>query len=985
MDTKGKRPLRELGDDDDHGPNSNKRKKVHFDEVTEVRKFSGESEEPDDAEEEDLELAPKRRKAVRLEGYDSDDDTPALAAGMGDDDDDLFGDDTKSSKKAKRKFESKSKKEVKFMQKEDIEGQEWENGEDDDEYDEGGVKIEPFNMDDELQNGAFDESGMYIRKKDEFEHHDKWLQGTTRDDIEKVGVGFAGLGMVAALISIFLQARLAHEKQVAQASEQDAKDRKAMSSLDITDLWKVLLMLLKPGENIIRALKRLGSNVPSSTVPAWKRKLEESKRKKEQMAVLANKTHKQAQSLRDDSHEIEARASAKIDMDAITALADKMMAMGVLDVYEETFEQITRQLRLKDVVDEFWQPGEGRPAKRLALLNHPDREPDDPGLTARFQLIADAYYTLSDIGKRRDYDSRHQAPSSHVNANGLFTEVFEDLLRPEVDGRVRQTSRGTFTTVGGVSGAGIGFIVANVPGAIVGGVVGGALGMIRDRKGMSLLDSFNQLPTETRQEIIKVISGIIMGGVAGYAREKLGLTFGGSTPPDVLLHIGSKNPSAGVDLAPINSVPVSDSQLPSMYYSAPVVQRKELRPESPGGRRVVFTEPETVRNGDDTPGNEPEGINNSNWERRLSIAKTENGTSREGDTGRGGSENGGEERDTFVTQRAGTLIELPRPSATINSHLAMELVRAQHPSIFEGRRTLQSTLLLAKKREMLEVQQQLDEKRAEFNHRMQDCREKQEELMAKQKQIRERVSKFEKFLVENDAKRQRALVKAQQERKTRELKDVELAQLKERLLQESKSAEQIRKLLEKYRPYEEYLQLVVSTLPLNYLDTPEPQISDFLARHRTLLETSLDLERQLSRSQDEIEREQTRLSYLLKEKSDTILVYNSTLGTLQKRLDAMKGENASVEAKVNDRDRAAKHKVRLCGPPMTSQGNINGKRRKVALPVAPRARTAPTGASTDDSLKALLEKLTAIRDRLIDLQIIVKTLEEESSSDVEPS
>ncbi|KAJ3101570.1 hypothetical protein HDU96_009928, partial [Phlyctochytrium bullatum] len=66
---------------------------------------------------------------------------------------------------------------------------------------------------------------------------------------------------------------------------------------------------------------------------------------------------------------------------------------------------------------------------------------------------------------------------------------------------------------------------------------------------------------------------------------------------------------------------------------------------------------------------------------------------------------------------------------------------------------------------------------------MEECREKQEELRAKvkkesshnlngskQKQIRDRVTKFEKFLKENDAKRQRANLKAQSEKKLREQK-----------------------------------------------------------------------------------------------------------------------------------------------------------------------------------------------------------------------
>jgi hypothetical protein len=53
---------------------------------------------------------------------------------------------------------------------------------------------------------------------------------------------------------------------------------------------------------------------------------------------------------------------------------------------------------------------------------------------------------------------------------------------------------------------------------------------------------------------------------------------------------------------------------------------------------------------------------------------------------------------------------------------------------------------------------------------MEECKEKQDELKAKQKQIKERVTKFEKFLKENDAKRIRANAKAISERKLRESK-----------------------------------------------------------------------------------------------------------------------------------------------------------------------------------------------------------------------
>ena len=77
----------------------------------------------------------------------------------------------------------------------------------------------------------------------------------------------------------------------------------------------------------------------------------------------------------------------------------------------------------------------------------------------------------------------------------------------------------------------------------------------------------------------------------------------------------------------------------------------------------------------------------------------------------------------------------------------------------------QSTLLLQKKKEMQEVQQQLDRKKEEFRSRMQRCQEKEVDLAARQEDIKEQVRKFDKFLKDNDAKRVRADRKVQEEKK----------------------------------------------------------------------------------------------------------------------------------------------------------------------------------------------------------------------------
>ncbi|KAI9308992.1 DnaJ domain-containing protein [Cunninghamella echinulata] len=131
--------------------------------------------------------------------------------------------------------------------------------------------------------------------------------------------------------------------------------------------------------------------------------------------------------------------------------------------------------------------------KKQALLNHPDRlgdnatEEERRAATRRFQLIADAYYVLGDEGRRREYHKskdRYGEPSeanptaSARQANDVFGNIFEELLRPEVE-----HPSVAWRILGAGAGAVLGFIVGNVGGAAVGALAGKTLGQIRDHKG----------------------------------------------------------------------------------------------------------------------------------------------------------------------------------------------------------------------------------------------------------------------------------------------------------------------------------------------------------------------------------------------------------------------------------------------------------------------------------------------------------------------
>ncbi|KAJ1344293.1 hypothetical protein BSLG_001433 [Batrachochytrium salamandrivorans] len=142
----------------------------------------------DDEGTEDLEPFKRRRGAVRSDAYESDDDVidsdddedddgdgtkvredvlkfgkpqPRNDDGRADDavdDEDMFGDGFDTKPLAAKTNEAKP-----FLKSSQIDGQEWRGDFDDIIDDNGEVKIEPFNMDRELEEGGFDGSGHYAR------------------------------------------------------------------------------------------------------------------------------------------------------------------------------------------------------------------------------------------------------------------------------------------------------------------------------------------------------------------------------------------------------------------------------------------------------------------------------------------------------------------------------------------------------------------------------------------------------------------------------------------------------------------------------------------------------------------------------------------------------------------------------------------------------------------------------------------------------
>lgn len=213
--------------------------------------------------------------------------------------------------------------------------------------------------------------------------------------------------------------------------------------------------------------------------------------------------------------------------------------------------------------------------KKAALRTHPDRvatdSPERAERTRKFQLVNDAYYTLSDTTRRRDYDAQrkmfgggasastadpfgdpeeqdipgafpgggsgpdfkswawnyftqNQSGSANAGATGdrqqqedaQFRDVFEEMMQEEgmAEDGGRPTSK-FWSIIGGVSGGALGFIVANVPGLVAGGVAGNRLGAVRDAKGKSVFAVFQELPQGDRARLLSQLAARVFSHAVG--------------------------------------------------------------------------------------------------------------------------------------------------------------------------------------------------------------------------------------------------------------------------------------------------------------------------------------------------------------------------------------------------------------------------------------------------------------------------------------
>ncbi|KAJ2712487.1 hypothetical protein H4R19_002725 [Coemansia spiralis] len=183
----------------------------------------------------------------------------------------------------------------------------------------GHVKIEAFNMRDDMEEGAFDAQGNFVwNKKDPQAYQDSWLDGVSKGAIERA------------------RESKARQEQAARADLQAVQwDR-----VSHDDIVLAIINILRPRETVFAALARIGGP-KKKTKNKWSRR---ARAKQSDMDV-------------DDAPNVERKQA----IERLTELADQAMARGMATIYDDTYEQLVRHMRVAGRIPDDWEPGSALP------------------------------------------------------------------------------------------------------------------------------------------------------------------------------------------------------------------------------------------------------------------------------------------------------------------------------------------------------------------------------------------------------------------------------------------------------------------------------------------------------------------------------------------------------------------------------------------------------------------------------------------------
>ena len=228
-----------------------------------------------------------------------------------------------------------------------------------------------------------------------------------------------------------------------------------------------------------------------------------------------------------------------------------------------------------------------------------------------------------------------------------------------------------------------------------------------------------------------------------------------------------------------------------------------------------------------------------------------------------------------------------------------------------------ATRLLEKRRQMFEVQEALSSQKEEFGRREDAFRRWEEGLRRKDLELQESLIKFNKFLQENEAKRNRAKKRASEEQRQREQKEIEILELEEKLGKAQKEEAELKELVEKNLKYQDFMENVVQSMTKFF-----PEVKDILNRYNTLMSTNADLSDQAQRQEGFVEDNRKSLGTLVKENENEILNKNNAIAEKQVVAEQVGQSTNALQAEIDHDILEVSKKGKDVGQVLSSVQNI---------------------------------------------------------------
>lgn len=174
-----------------------------------------------------------------------------------------------------------------------------------DRYDD--IKITPFNLEEELEEGEIDETGNYVfskRSLEDDEENDEWAESVDWAAIEKK--------------EREREEATEHETSKVEDTKKSTSAKSEPVILDKLACYKQMLRVMRPDESVQKTIRRLGQDVPK------------------RRPVSKSKTH-QPMDVDEKAEEI---AEAKRKLNLIIELAHQRLEEGDMDIYQKSYEQL---------------------------------------------------------------------------------------------------------------------------------------------------------------------------------------------------------------------------------------------------------------------------------------------------------------------------------------------------------------------------------------------------------------------------------------------------------------------------------------------------------------------------------------------------------------------------------------------------------------------------------------------------------------------